>query len=208
MFGRAIVTPNPNQQNDNQILHWNKSHIKNSHDLIAILFGRSNGTSATNNAGETKRLGLERLWRWEEKRGRDVWSGTCQLVPSVICHTNNSSASGPYTTSPPLLPIAFATTGVITIFAANPNNTISTWFGLSLMIHTMCPHCDHLHSHFTHKKKMFYEKYSSVGRQWEWGQVCFIWNCAPSPSCKKLQQWSTQLTRVIVGTLCNSQNTC
>ena len=37
-----------------------------------------------------------------------MWSGTCQsakLSVSVICHTNNSSASGPYTTSPPLWPI-------------------------------------------------------------------------------------------------------
>ena len=45
-----------------------------------------------------------------------------------------------------------------------------------------------------------------VGREWEWGQVCFIWN-SPPPSCKKLQQWSTQLTRVIVRTLYNSHNT-
>ena len=91
-------------------------------------FGRGSYGTATNNGGETKRL-------WDGSRRRkegDVWSGTCQsakLSVSVICHTNNSSASGPYTTSPPLWPILPLQLPPSSLFLLPiPIILISNWF--------------------------------------------------------------------------------
>ena len=160
-------------------------------------FGRGSYGTATNNGGETKRL-------WDGSRRRkegDVWSGTCQsakLSVSVICHTNNSSASGPYTTSPPLLPILPLQLPPSSLFL----------LPIPIILSPIDFIQDSDESRFEENRNLWSVSMKSIP-VWgvsENGGRCVSFETAP-PSCKKLQQWSTQLTRVIVRTLCNSQNT-
>ena len=118
---------------------------------------------------------------------RHVSAGEASAM-SVICHTNNSWASGLYTTSPPLVPIAFATTSVITIFPANPNPLDLVQLSKSYNSYHVPSSWPFAHSTFKHSTQRIRSVPWNVFQcrmRVRMGAGVFHLKLRPPPSCKK-----------------------
>ena len=118
---------------------------------------------------------------------RHVSAGEASAM-SVICHTNNSKASGLYTTSPPLVPIAFATASVITIFPANPNPLdlvqLSKSYN-SYHVPSSWPFAHGTSKHSTQRLRSVPWKVFQCRTRVRMGAGVFHLKLRPPPSCKK-----------------------
>ena len=148
----------------------------------------------------------------------DVWSSTCQLGKPLPCQWSVTPiiARLPAYTPPhhhhscplplqlPASSLFFLPIPLHLIWSKRPSlnnfyNVPSSW-------------PDHFHMaqlHILHQKsKVFFVwKVFRCRPRVRMGAGVFHLKLRPPSPAKSFQQWSAQLTRVIVGTLCNSQNT-